>query len=377
MFDLHPGDYVVMAAAGNNMGGPEIEGEAIGLAPSYSPGVATVADATRIRLGRGTEITADIRLIETRVFSLSGTVVTSSGEPASGGSISVVSRDAALNASFGTGLSGTGTFTLRNLPPGAYELVARPQPSRPPGAPGTGSASVQEFGSVQIDLAADTDHLLIATTTGATVRGEAVFDEPLPPAGRFTITPGPPGPRNFSGVPAVEIAGTQFTLKGVFGPTLLSGNASGGPRSWALKAVLLRGQDVTDEPTPFTSSDSGHLQVVFTSKAPALEGAVTLDDGRPALDATVILFGQDLKTWKPRSSFNRTTVVGKDGKFTVRGLREGRYYAAAVPPDVMAGFGQPTPEFLGALLAAGATAVTVNDGEIRTLDLRVLRFEKP
>ena len=70
-------------------------------------------------------------------------------------------------------------------------------------------------------------------------------------------------------------------------------------------------------------------------------------------------------------------MVGKDGKFTVRGLREGRYYAAAVPPDVMAGFGQPTPEFLGALLAAGATAVTVNDGEIRTLDLRVLSFEKP
>ncbi len=150
MFDLHPGEYLLMAAAGNNMGGPAIEGEAIGLAPSYAPGVPSMSEALRLRLVGGSEVNADIRLIETRVFTVSGTVMTSSGEPAAGGSVSVVTRDPVLNASFGTGVSGNGTFTLRNIPPGSYELIARPQSPR-----GAASPGVQPAGTSGIRQHAD------------------------------------------------------------------------------------------------------------------------------------------------------------------------------------------------------------------------------
>ena len=49
---------------------------------------------------------------------------------------------------------------------------------------------------------------------------------------------------------------------------------------------------------------------------------------------------------------------------------------AAIPPEVIAGIGQPTPESLEGL-SGMATMFTVSAGETRTVDLRLLKFEKP
>ncbi|MDQ3420250.1 MAG: carboxypeptidase-like regulatory domain-containing protein, partial [Acidobacteriota bacterium] len=298
LFHLTPGDYIVMAMTPNNIVGPEVEGEAIGFASSYSPGVPTMAEAARVRIGPASQATADIRLIETRVHTLNGTVVTASGEPARGGNVSLIARESPLGPMFATGLSGTGTFSLRNVPPGSYELIARHQAPRPAGALSTAPASAQEFGRQPVEVVAHTE-VLLPLTLGAVVQGEAVFDE-TPPAGtRVNVTPTTLDPRNLTGVPSVEVTGSQFTLRGAFGPLLLRANASGGAAAWALKAVLLRGHDITDEPTVLTASDSGHLQVVFTSKAPALEGVVTGQNGQPSNDATIVIFAHDPKAWTP------------------------------------------------------------------------------
>lgn len=176
-------------------------------------------------------------------------------------------------------------------------------------------------------------------------------------------------------MPSVEVTGSQFTLRGVFGPLLLRANASGGASAWALKTVLLRGHDITDEPTVLTASDSGHLQVVFTSKAPSIEGVVTAENGHPSADATIVVFGHDPKTWTLRSSFTRLAGLDKDGKFAVRGLREGRYYAVAVSSDLMSNVAQPTAEILESLSGV-ATAFTLNAGESRSVDLRLVQFER-
>ena len=187
MYGLTPGEYMIMASPSNNFNGgaPVIEGEAVGFAPSYSPGVPTIADAARIRLGRGSQVTADIRLIETRVYTVSGTVMAASGEPAGGGSLSIVARDSPSGTMFSASVSGNGTFAFRNIPPGAYELSSRYQAPRPPGAPR--APSTQEFGSIAIDVTGDMEHVLVAMTTGAVVTGEVVFDEPFPSSGRVNI----------------------------------------------------------------------------------------------------------------------------------------------------------------------------------------------
>ena len=336
----------------------------------------TVTDAARIRLGRGSQVTADIRLIETRVYTVSGMVMAASGEPAGAGSLSIVARDAPSGTMFSTGVNGDGTFAFRNIPPGAYELISRYQGQRTPGALAQPAPASLEFGSIAIDVTGDMEHVVVAMTTGAVVTGELIFDEPFPSTGRVNIMPTLLETRPPSGIPAPDVTGSTFTLRGLFRPILLRGNASGGPLPWALKAVLLRGKDITDEPTVFKASDSGHLQMVFTASAPTLDVAVVGDDGLPALGTTIVIFGHDPKTWKPRSSLSRTATVGGDGKFSMRGLREGRYYAVAIPSDVMTSVGQPTPEFLETLSAV-ATAVTLTAGETRALVLRLVRFERP
>jgi hypothetical protein len=64
-----------------------------------------------------------------------------------------------------------------------------------------------------------------------------------------------------------------------------------------------------------------------------------------------------------------------DGAFVVRGLREGRYYVVAVPPDVRVMSQSPDRELLEALKKV-ATEVVLHAGETRTIDLRVVGFEQ-
>lgn len=100
-----------------------------------------------------------------------------------------------------------------------------------------------------------------------------------------------------------------------------------------------------------------------------MEAVVTGEGGKAAIDAVVVLFGQDERTWLSRSSMTRTGRVGKDGKVSIGALREGHYFAAAVAPETMAN-GVPDRELL-AELSKVATRVTVNAGETRTIGLTV------
>ena len=157
--------------------------------------------------------------------------------------------------------------------------------------------------------------------------------------------------------------------------------ASPGPRpdlagqSWGLKAVLLNGRDITDEPRVFTSSDSGKLQLVFTAHAPGLEGLVTDDAGKPVQEYTVLVFGDDPATWQPGSSMIRMGRPMKEGKFQLRGLREGRYRVVALPPEFVFSTMTPDPQFLEQL-SRFATAVVLNAGETRPTDLRLTPFDQ-
>ena len=126
-------------------------------------------------------------------------------------------------------------------------------------------------------------------------------------------------------------------------------------------------------PTTLTAKDSGHVQVVFTTHAPALEAMVTDASGKQTREAVVVVFGRDEQTWVARSSMTRSAGPDKDGKFTIRGLREGDYYAVAVPLEDWVNVGSPDPELLKELSKV-ATRVSVTPGETRTLDLMVTRL---
>ena len=85
-------------------------------------------EAMRVRLPPGGQAVADIRLVETRVYTVRGTVISSSGAPLSGASVSLAPPDATMmmmgGPGYGGGVNADGTFVIRNVPPGNYELTA-------------------------------------------------------------------------------------------------------------------------------------------------------------------------------------------------------------------------------------------------------------
>jgi hypothetical protein len=103
--------------------------------------------------------------------------------------------------------------------------------------------------------------------------------------------------------------------------------------NWFLKAVLLGNQDVTDLPTEFREEDSSRLQIVLTTRASEVAGNVTGERGEPVANCNLVLFGDDKAGWVAWSSRLRMVRPDRDGRFSIKGLRAGRYYLIALPPE--------------------------------------------
>jgi len=375
VFGLLPGDYILLAnpSFSHHEQGPEIDAEPTGFAPTYAPGTPQRAAAARFRVGRGTEVSADIRLTETRLFSISGTATNSQGETPRSLMVMLVRSEGGSSSSTGVPVSPSGSFTFRNVTPGDYDVIARYTSPRQAGEM-PGPDLNQEFASVKVDVATtNLEGLMLVTKPGVTVTGEIVFEDPVPPGSRTNLFAQTTDHRPDMSTPAIELKENMFTMRNVFGPLVLRGSVSAGP-GWGLKAVLLNGKDITDVPTTLSSSDSGHLQVVFTGKAPALEGIVIDEAGKPTSDASIVIFGHDRATWQAQSSFLRTMRPVADGKYAMNGLREGRYFAVALPLEVSVNTIQPSVDFLESLSKV-ATPLVLNAGEKRMVDLTVVRIQ--
>ena len=272
-----------------------------------------------------------------------------------------------------------GTFVIRNVPPGNYELTATYMPRREPPAPGAQGPPPMdnaEMAIAPIEIgAADVEGIMLVTQRGATVAGEIVFDGGELDGGRVQVSAQPAERRMFTPPPTVDVKDTTFTIRNVFRRVVIRGNVIGrtpgpGGQSWGLKAVLLNGADITDQPRVFTNADSGKLQIVLTLHAPGLEGTVTDDAGKPVEQYTVLAFGDDPATWRPMSSMIRMGRPTKEGKFQLRGLREGRYRVVALPADFNINTSNPDVELLEQL-SKSSTPVVLNAGETRPLELRL------
>jgi protocatechuate 3,4-dioxygenase beta subunit len=385
LFGLAPGTYLVRVDARMGMfsGPPEFEGEPVGFATTYAPGTPSRGDALRVRVPAGGEVAADIRLVESRIFTVSGAVLGSNGAPPPHVDVSLVHNEPGSSSSFGSSMGPNGTFTFRNVPPGTYEIVARVQEQRPMGPPPAGRPmgppSILEMGAVRVDVSTtDVENVIVAMRPGETVTGEIVFDEAPPAEFKATVFMQMTDRRPMYSMPPVTVNGSQFTVRDLFGSYILRGSVTAAGGQWSLKAVLVDGKDVTDMPVALSSSHSGRLQVVFTSRGATLEGTVTDDAGNATRDAQIIVFGADEESWVPFSSRMRSGGFMRDqNTFSVRGLRDGRYYVVAVPPNsIVFGGPQPPDRELFNQLKRVATEVVLNPGETRALELRLVRFDQ-
>jgi hypothetical protein len=376
IYGLPPGAYIVQVSPPPRPPHGEVEGDRTRYLATFAPGTTTAGQATRVRLPRGGgEAVADVRVIESGVFRISGVILNSRGEAGGNGSVMLVRLGDLTESTVGASVSPTGEFTLGNVPPGSYELVARTFPARQPGNPPVPSNPAdQEYASLPIEVGnADLGNVLLTTRPGATVSGRIRVEGTSSNGRHPGLFVQNVGRRQVMPSPQVEVSADRFTLTNVSTPILLRGSAAGSGA--ALKAVMLGGRDITDVPTAFTEQHSGQLEVIFTTAAPSLQGAVTDHFGKPQPQATVLLFGDDPATWVPQSSYFRRTPLDEDGRFTLTGLREGSYFAVAIGPEAGEGLDQPTREFLESLSKV-ATRVVLNPGETRTVDLPLVRFEQ-
>jgi protocatechuate 3,4-dioxygenase beta subunit len=374
IYGLEPGDYVVVAEARSptfvppnaNSMMPDNE-ESTGMLTTYYPGTADVAAAQHLRTTVGRELDGiEIRMVQGRLYRLSGIVLDSQGKPSSNVYASLVQRTpGGFTGGSGFETDAQGRFQMRNVAPGTYRVIVRPRFE-------DGKPNVEaESANLPLTVNADLENILITTTPAVSVNGQIVFDPGPPPESsgplRVSAVPGDPneiyGPRPEAAVVQPDLT---FTLKGLMGEFVLR---TGRPGAF-LKSVLLGGEDITDVPHEFKPGDK--VTIVLTSRASTLEGTLLGSSGAPTPDAGVVLFPEDKALWRANSIRVQMTVSDVNGHFRIRGLRAGRYYLLAGRRErvFLAGPLQDTSYFEG--LVKDATIVVVGEDEQRTIDLRLV-----
>ena len=379
LFGLQPGDYAVFADVrnGNNFG-VESDTDPTGFTTTYYPGVASEAEAQRVQVRSGAETSGvDFRLIRGRLFTVSGTVINSQGQPLSPINVMVMRSLGGPGENVVNGFStdGQGHFTLRGLTPGDYKLVVRPRIA-PQGAMimnGRQMPDMAEFANFDLHVDSDMTDVVITTRPTLSIAGRVMFAEGLPPAVPGSPDPvrslrvsaaTPPGPGAFGPPSNAEVASDlSFTLKGLSSSAIVRIN--GLPRNFVLKQVLVGTEDITDRPHEFVDRDSGELQIVLTSRVSGVSGTAVDGSGKPAVDAVVLLL---LEPQQGRSGLYRTGSVDPRGRFQIPALRSGSFVVLAVPRDRMPRVNNP--DAYDALAKEGQP-IAIGDGEFKVIDLKL------
>ena len=112
------------------------------LSPTYYPGTGDFTAAQRVRVTPGADAFVSFPLLPVRTARVSGFIITSQARPGDA-FLSLTSEAAELGMPFGAGAvtREDGSFTIADVPPGSYTLVAELR---------SGASSITEIGSVGI-----------------------------------------------------------------------------------------------------------------------------------------------------------------------------------------------------------------------------------
>jgi hypothetical protein len=372
LFGLAPGSYYVAASGTVWSVEASPRSEAPTFAPTYYPGTMNVAEAQRVKVDRGEERPGvDLALRPIRAVRVSGTAFDSSGRPLD--SVHLLSLDpiGGVAATGGMGIGAAtvvrpdGTFAIGSVAPGEYILAGLARDAR------TGES---ESAGMRVWVAGEeVSGLALVTTAGARVTGRIVTDGgSSPPFGtkEASVATEPVGDviSAFLGGVGRIADDWSFEVKGVAGRRRVTLRL---PSGWALKAVLLDGRDVTDEPLDIRGPDPVEgLRVVVTNLTSVIEGQVTDERGRPVKDYSVVVFPPDAARWAGSSRFLGTATPDQYGRYKLSALPAGEYLAVAVDFLDEGEFGDP--EFLEAVRGV-ATKLTLGDGEAKVLDLKLVK----
>ena len=327
LFGLPPGDYYVEASPRLTTSDPTRS------ASTYYPNSADLGSAQRVSLRAAQErLGIDVSLAFSNTARVSGRVVDAVGLPlASARSVSLVARNPSGLRNRSAPIQPDGSFVIEGVPPGEFTLYTN--------TPATGTIAVA--GGIDVPFLPDDLQL-------------------------FTM------PMGFVGVPAGRGIGQvkqdwSFEIHDMGDAQLI--RLLGLPDGWELDAVLLNGQDITDQPAHLPAGRAtGEFRVVVTDNATRLHATIVDDAGRPVTDCRVVIFAADETRWAYPSRFVRAVRPDQHGSIDVRGLPTEHYLAFAAP-GIERG-SATNPEFLDKI-SRTAASFTLGAGETRELTIAV------
>jgi hypothetical protein len=365
LFHLPPGDYVIVVRPFGDIG-PIVQGHSLGFIETYHPGTQSRDEAARVRVRDGKETAAgDLQLTPARMVSVTGLVLDSHGAPAPSRTMIWLRGE---SSGHGRSVDAQGRFTFLPQQPGRYQLTAQLRDEA--------GETTLEYASTALTLVDENlEDVTLSMKPTVNLTGRVVLEPSPAPAlaaDALSIVPRSKDP-SFGDLrvsPAAVTTDLTFTLGRLAGQILLRPNGRV-MSNWYLKAVLVGTQDITDVPTEFREEDSTRLQVVLTTRASELTGTITNDKGEPVTNCSVVLFAEDKTSWFPLSIKFRMTWPERDGRFSIKGLRSGRYYVIALPPERSINAQAMDAATLEPLVKE-ATALVLGEEEQRQIDLKVV-----
>ena len=366
VFALPPGQYFLSATSRSLNPLDVASDDRSGYAPTYFPNTANIGDAQRITIGVGQTLTdINVALSPTRLSRITGVAVDSDGKPLVGANL-ILMQVAGAGASVASAgqIKPDGGFTLANVPPGEYKILALAL-----------GGTQGELVSADVTVAGeDLPNLRLTGVKSSTLTGRII-----PPAGsaaNATLTgvqlfalSSTPELLNQPGIAHVAEDGT-LDMKVQPGHRLIRMNPQGAFGSARIKAVRLNGVDVTDSGIEFRpNEDLTGVEVELTTQLSNVSGVVTNARGEPVKDYTVSIFARDRQRWGFASRYLGGGRPDQNGKYSALGLPAGDYYAIAL--DYIEQGAGTDPEFLDRIKDQ-ATEFSLNDGETKALDLRLV-----
>jgi hypothetical protein len=363
LFAIPPGQYYLSATL-RNMGMGDTDDRS-GYAPTYFPGTSNLAEAQKVTIGLG-QVVSDMNmaLMPARTARITGTAHDSQGRPMMG-VVMAAPRGDSMMMMFGPPgqIRPDGTFTINGLAPGNYLLQTQ-----------GGRSMDDEAASAEVTINGDdVNGIRLVGSKPSTASGRVVVDAAAaqslrPSTLRLQVQPLVfDGPMMGTMGPAAVNDDLTFELKTRPGrmKVALAGPAPG----WTIRAVRYRGVDVTDSGIEFRANeDITEIEVELTNRATDLSGLVTNSRGAAVKDYSVVVFAQDRDKWTPNSRYMRTGRPDQDGRFKVTGLPPGEYHIVAL--DYVDPNEWTEPEYLERVRSK-ATSVTINEGETKSVDLRI------
>lgn len=295
----------------------------LGYPPMFYPNTTDPARAQALSVGPGDEIrSVDFLLRPSHLVSVSGRVMNTfpANSPASG-TVSLYPRGSGLMDA-AQELSDTfqlkdGTFVIRNVPPGAYDLFASwvDRDSRD-----------WHRAKRQLDVGnTDVEGITITISRGVDISGHLTWDGSPGGDSQDLIVILQPLEENEIGFrPQMVKSDGTFQLKnvpeGTYRPVVHTRGREG---NYFLKSARYGTATITDAGLTIQPGAELPLELTMSSRAALLRGVVLNADSLPAVDAAVVLI-PDPPQREVKNRYKSVTT-DQNGKFSMTGITPGDY----------------------------------------------------